>query len=549
MTTIFQLPDKEKNIRSHSLYLLIFIWTLVTCLISPIEFYFFPHFWAWWLAGIVSTMLIAGVSIAVNRFGYIRPASWLFTVMLWLSFTVPCYSTGGIISPNILSQMSVLLTAGFLLGWSGGLTIGLLTIGVDFGFVYLEMIGRLPPPYMDHTPLMWWMSGMIPFGTVLALQYYALRHLRISLTSLQRQITKGQEVSDSLRASEERYKSIIAVSNTGAWEYHHDTGRMWYSPQYFSMIGLDYPNGKWDETLQDNWIERLHPDDLDRSTKVVEDYLKNEAMDSYENTFRLRHQSGEWLWIWTRGKKLRDNDGNLTGITLGTIIDISERVKAEEKIQETAQLIRKITSQVPGNTYMFEIKESGLIDVHFVNRGVEEFNHNNSFNEISKDPEKFRDDVLHEDDKAMFLNKMKESYQKQSIISFQYRIIVNEKIRWRWIQAIPEKEKSGKIMWYGATSDITPLVEYIVSVEQTLFDISHVIRRPISSILGITSLMRSNVHTQEELKEICEKLYLIAEEMDKFSSELNIAYNKKSESRKFNIDVSSLIDKRISLFT
>lgn len=547
--TLFQLPDKERNVKSYTLYLLAIIWALVTCLIALVEFYFFPDLWMWWLTRGFSMVAIAGFSIALDRFGYIRPASWFFTVMLWLSFTVPCYSTGGIMSPGILSQMSILLTAGFLLGWSGGLAIGLLTIGVDFGFVYIEMIGLLPQPSIVHNPLMRWISGIIPFGTVLGLQYFAFNHLRISLSSLQRQIAKGQKITDSLRASEERYRSIITVSNTGAWEYHHGTGRMWYSSQYFSMIGLDYPDGKWDESLKDNWIERLHPDDLSRSTQVVEEYLKNASMDSYENTFRMRHQNGEWIWIWTRGKKLRDRDGNLTGITLGTIIDISERVKAEEKIKETAQLIRKITSQVPGNTYMFEIRENGLIDVHFVNRGVEEYNHKNSFEDISEDPEKFRADVLHDDDKAMFLRMMKEAYQKQSLISFQYRIIVNDKVRWRWMQAIPEKEKDGKIMWYGATSDITPLVDYIVSVEQIIFDISHVIRRPVSSMLGITELIRSREHTQEELREISEKLYTISAEMDKFSRELNIAYHQKSESRKINIDVSSLIDKRSSLFT
>ena len=546
--TIFQLPDKEKNIRSHSLYLLTIIWTLVTCLIASIEFYFFPSLWVWWLARIGSTMLIAGFSIALERFGYIRLAGWLFTVMLWLSFTVPCYSTGGIMSPGILSQMSILLTAGFLLGWSGGLTIGLLTIGIDLGFVYIEMIGLLPQPSIVHNPFMRWISGIIPFGTVLSLQYYALKHLRISLNSLQRQIAKGEEVSDSLRASEERYKLIIEVSNTGAWEYHHDTGHMWYSSQYFSMIGLDYPDGKWDESLKDNWIERLHPDDRDRSIKVVEDYLKNGSLDSYENTFRLRHQNGEWIWIWTRGKKLRDNDGNLTGITLGTIIDISERVKAEEKIKETALLIRKITSQVPGNTYMFEILEGGKTNILFLNRGTDEYNHNLDLKGETETSDKLKE-ILHEDDRLTWVEKMNEAYQTMLPMSFQYRIVVDKNVRWRWMRAIPEKEKDGKVMWYGATSDITPLVDYIISVEQIIFDIGHVIRRPISSMLGITGMMMGHEHTQEELKEICQKLYLISEEMDKFSRELNIAYNKKNEKRKINIDVSSLIDKRSSLFT
>ena len=451
-------------------------------------------------------------------------------------------------SPGILSQMSILLTAGFLLGWRGGLVIGVLTIGVDFAFVYIEMIGLLPQPSIVHNPLMRWISGIIPFGTVLAVQYYALNHMRISLTSLQRQMEKRQKVSDSLKASEERYRSIITVSNTGAWEYHHNTGRMWYSAQYFSMIGLDYPDGKWDETLTDNWIERLHPDDRIRSTTVVEEYLKNEAMDSYENTFRLRHQDGRWIWIWTRGRKLRDNEGNLTGITLGTIIDISERVEAEEKIKETAKLIRKITSQVPGNTYMFEILEGGKTNILFLNRGTDEYNHNLDVKNESESSDRIMD-VLHDDDRAKWIEKMSEAYQNMLPISFQYRIVVDKNIRWRWMKAVPDKDAHGKVLWYGATSDITPLVDYIVSVEQNIFDVSHVLRRPIASMLGLTALMKSGDNTQEELREMCEKLYVISDEMDKFSRELNNAYSKKIYTSKINIDIASLIDKRSSLFT
>src|SRR5262249_20349552 len=42
-----------------------------------------------------------------------------------------------------------------------------------------------------------------------------------------------------LSGNEERYRSIIASSNTGAWEYHADTKYQWCSPEYFTMLGYD----------------------------------------------------------------------------------------------------------------------------------------------------------------------------------------------------------------------------------------------------------------------------------------------------------------------
>lgn len=50
--------------------------------------------------------------------------------------------------------------------------------------------------------------------------------------ALEARIRKDQEAAA-------RYEALIGASNTGAWEYHADTGFLWCSPQYFSMLGYD----------------------------------------------------------------------------------------------------------------------------------------------------------------------------------------------------------------------------------------------------------------------------------------------------------------------
>ncbi|MEJ0033336.1 MAG: PAS domain-containing protein [Bacteroidota bacterium] len=365
---------------------------------------------------------------------------------------------------------------------------------------------------------------------------------------LENQIRKAREASKALQVSEERYRSIITVSNTGAWEYHIETGRIWYSSEYFAMLGIDKPGGHWDESLEDNWVARLHPDDLAPSTKVVDDFLKAGSLGWYENIYRMRHQNGDWIWIWSRGRRLRDANNELTNTILGTHIDITARKIAEEKIEQNAQLIRKITSQVPANTYMFEIDERGVANILFLNRGTEEYNHDMELKDESENSDRIRE-IIHQDDKIRFGERMKEAYHTSQPITFQYRIVVDGNIRWRWMKAVPDKDQNGKILWYGATSDITALVDYIVSVEQIIFDIGHVIRRPVSSMLGMTKLITDNNLPVEEIKDISRKLHKISEEMDKFSRELNAAYHEKSQLAKFNIDVSSSIDKRSTLFS
>jgi PAS domain S-box-containing protein len=547
MNDFFAVPDKEKNYQSYMVYVLTIIWSVVTGVIVSIGFIYYPHVWYRWLTFISISFFIAAFNLSLNRFGYTRQASWSLPIMLWLYMTIPCYTAGGIFAPGILSQMSVILTAGFLLGWRGGLAIGLLSIATDFWLAYMESIGHLPHPSVIHTPITRWIGTIIPFSTILALQYYATNHLRNGLIAMQHEIKKREEALENLKESEERYKSIITVSNTGAWEYHLDTDRVWYSAQYFAMLGFDRPDGTWDDTMATTWIERLHPDDRESAIKVFEDFLKGGSMGLYENYFRMLHENGNWVWIWSRARRLRDTNGNLTNITLGSHIDISERINAEEKIRRSEQLLKKITNQVPGNTYMFELNENGESNMLFMNRGTDSFNHPVTMDELEKNPGKLIEH-LHEDDKVKFNDAMKEAHLTQSMISVQYRMMAKGNVRWRWMQAVPEKNDDGKTIWYGATSDITPLVDYIASIEQIIFDISHVIRRPISTMMGLSILIIDHELSDKEVKEISKKLHQISEEMDRFMIELNMVYNQKRQNTKLNIDISALLDKRSSLF-
>jgi PAS domain S-box-containing protein len=682
MNNIFRAPDKEVDYQSYMVYALTIVWSLTTATVLFIELFYFPHLWYRWLLLLGIIFFIAAFNLSLNHFRRTHTASWSLTIMLWLYITIPCYSAGGIFAPGILSQMSVILTAGFLLGRRGGLAIGLLTIAADFGLAYLEVNGHLPHPAVIHDPISRWFSAIIPFGTILVLQYYAINHLRTSLITLQREIikrkeaeiikdktvynlserekelkdykyaldissivsiadvdglftfvnenfctiskysveellgqphsilwsgehppeyftglvtamqegkfyrgefcnkakdgsfywvdtnivpflneegkvyqymsinrdiTRKKEALEQLRASEERYKSIIAVSNTGAWEYNVDTHQVWYSAQYFAMLGIDKPDGVWEDTEGMSWVDRLHPDDRERAVKIFDKFLLEGTTELYESFFRMQHKNGDWVWIWSRARRLHDKYGNITNISLGTHTDISERVKAEEKIKESEQLIKKITSQVPGNTYMFEIEESGKPNILFVNRGTEDFNYTTDLEEISRDGNKVLE-VWYESDRVLFHEKLKEAYQSEAAISFQYRIVVKDMIRWRWLQAVPEKNKQGKVIWYGATRDITALVDYIASAEQILFDISHVMRRPVSSLLGITTVINEGELNQEELMHFVQQLHPVAKEMDKFMIELNQVYEQKRQINSLNIDFSSLVDKRNSLF-
>lgn len=136
---------------------------------------------------------------------------------------------------------------------------------------------------------------------------------------------KQDEIDGQLKENQEKYQLIISASNTGAWEHHEDTGYDWCSPEYYRMLGYTEAELGPSHSIRDIWINLLHPEDRDHAIKRFYDYLNNDSEELYQSYFRLRHKTGRWVWIWSRGQTLRTPSGRRSPVTLGTHIDVTEK--------------------------------------------------------------------------------------------------------------------------------------------------------------------------------------------------------------------------------
>ena len=154
----------------------------------------------------------------------------------------------------------------------------------------------------------------------------------IQILGISTDITERKRAETELQESSERYKSLITVSNTGAWEYNRDRDYLWFSPEYFLMLGRDARefDSSGAANLKETWIDMLHPDDCNRAIEQFTRYLDSGSPGIYENHFRMQHADGHWVWIWSRGWTLRDKNGALTNKTIGTHIDVTESKQIEE---------------------------------------------------------------------------------------------------------------------------------------------------------------------------------------------------------------------------
>lgn len=144
-----------------------------------------------------------------------------------------------------------------------------------------------------------------------------------------------RESEEALRASEERFALAVQGAKDGIWDWDIKRHTLYWSPRIKEMLG--YADDELDVDFH-TFESRLHPDDVEPIKAAIEAHLKRR--EAYNVEHRLRTKSGEYRWFNVRGQALWDKDGQPIRMT-GSTTDITERKRAEEKIQEQLAELRR----------------------------------------------------------------------------------------------------------------------------------------------------------------------------------------------------------------
>jgi PAS domain S-box-containing protein len=137
--------------------------------------------------------------------------------------------------------------------------------------------------------------------------------------------------ADALRASEERFRALVAASAQVVASAGPDGGVVEDSPSWRAFTGQTL-----DEMRAGGWIEAIHPEDRER---VAESWRRALAEGTpVENQYRLRRADGSYAWTLARGAPVLNEDGSVRE-WMGTHQDISDRYRAEEAQSRLAAIV------------------------------------------------------------------------------------------------------------------------------------------------------------------------------------------------------------------
>ena len=256
-------------------------------------------------------------------------------------------------------------------------------------------------------------------------------------------ITDRKQALESLRQSSEQMRLAVESTGLGTWDYNPITGSLEWSDRCKAVFGLP-PEA---EINYDVFLSSLHPEDRERTEKVVQHVLNPNGNSEYNIEYRTLWRDGTVHWAAAMGRAFFNN--KLAYRFIGTILDITERKQAEDAQNRSQQRYRFLADAMP--QIVWTARPDGYLD--YYNWRWYEFTGclEGEGGDNSWTP------ILHPDDVELCLNLWYEAVRTGEPYIIEYRFFERKTGSYRWHlgRALPMKNQDGEIVqWVGTCTDI-----------------------------------------------------------------------------------------------
>ncbi len=169
-------------------------------------------------------------------------------------------------------------------------------------------------------------------------------------------ITERKRLQAALAESEARYRLAIDAAGAAIWDADLVTGEQVVNDHWYHQLG--YAVGEVEPNYA-CWRSHLHPDDIPMIDQAIE-AIRQGSASIFDLEYRVITKNGTPRWHHAIGEvACRDADQRALRV-IGTNTDISERVEAQQRTQETLDLLRLATEAADLGIWSWEIEPNRL---------------------------------------------------------------------------------------------------------------------------------------------------------------------------------------------
>ncbi len=347
-----------------------------------------------------------------------------------------------------------------------------------------------------------------------------------SLTSSLSNVIEKRDILEDLKRSRmnykkahDRLKKAQEIAKIGYWVWEMDSELSEWSEETYSIYG--YTPENFTPTLE-NLKLTLHPEDRYLMERDPKEIMVSGNGNSFEH--RIITASGETRWVRMHINYILDEQGK-PSVMEGTVQDITDQKDREEQIRisnERFELAMKATTELiwDWDHRTGEVLRSFNYESRFVYNPREGSGPDNSwFSRVH--PEDIEDVWYYLN--SCLADKSLHHWEKE------YRIIRrDDQVAFVVDRGFIIRNEEGKpVRSVGATLDVTESREQFEKIKEqneALREIawlqSHVIRAPLSRIMGLTLLAEEEDGGGKSMKEIFELIKTSAQELDEVIMEI-----------------------------
>ena len=169
-------------------------------------------------------------------------------------------------------------------------------------------------------------------GKAFSISVFSPGHLQFA--TVFEDVTAKVRAEDTLREKEERLRLALHAANQAWFDLDLPSGAVTVSPNYPQMIG--YPAEGFESSL-DNWLQHVHPDDIDGLKQQIARCLADGGPKTME--YRRQSATGGWIWLESVGEIVKWDATGRPLRMIGIHTDITER---KQSLNEQKRLNRAL---------------------------------------------------------------------------------------------------------------------------------------------------------------------------------------------------------------